>query len=72
MKVWFITGAAKGLGNAIVNEVLAHGECVTAVTRKENDISVSAELMILLIMRAMVLLLILRKPAKRQSKSFMK
>ena len=43
MKVWFITGSAKGLGNAIVNEVLAHGDFVAAVTRKENDISVSAE-----------------------------
>ena len=36
-KVWFITGAAKGIGNAIANEVLKAGGYVVATTRKEND-----------------------------------
>lgn len=36
-KVWFITGAAKGIGNAVANEVLKAGGYVVATTRKEND-----------------------------------
>lgn len=42
-KVWFITGAAKGIGNAVANEVLKAGNCVVATTRKENDFVVPQE-----------------------------
>lgn len=34
-KVWFITGAAKGIGNAVANAVLKAGEYVVATTRKK-------------------------------------
>ena len=36
-KVWFITGAAKGIGYAIAKAALEAGDCVVATTRKEND-----------------------------------
>lgn len=42
-KVWFITGAAKGIGNAVANEVLKAGNCVVATTRKENDFAIPQE-----------------------------
>ena len=41
-KVWFVTGAGKGMGNAIVKEVLKHGDCVVATSRKGNDIEVES------------------------------
>ena len=36
-KVWLITGAGKGIGNAVANEALKAGDYVIATTRKEND-----------------------------------
>lgn len=39
-KVWFITGAGKGIGRAIANEALKAGDFVVATTRKENAFSV--------------------------------
>lgn len=42
-KVWFITGAAKGIGNAVTNAVLKAGEYVVATTRKENDFVIPQE-----------------------------
>ena len=35
-KVWFITGAGKGIGNAIAMAALDAGDCVIATTRKAN------------------------------------
>ncbi len=35
-KVWFITGASKGIGHAIANAALNAGDFVVAATRKEN------------------------------------
>lgn len=35
-KVWFITGAGKGIGRAIANAALKEGDFVVAATRKEN------------------------------------
>lgn len=42
-KVWFITGAAKGIGNAVANAVLKAGGYVVATTRKENDFVIPQE-----------------------------
>lgn len=42
-KVWFITGASKGIGYAIALSALKDGDSVAAVTRKENGFSVSSE-----------------------------
>lgn len=42
-KVWFITGASKGIGYAIALSALKDGDSVVAVTRKENGFSVSSE-----------------------------
>ena len=42
-KVWFVTGAARGMGNAIVNAVLQHGDCVIATSRKGDDIPIPDE-----------------------------
>lgn len=42
-KVWFITGAAKGIGNAVANAVLKAGEYVVATTRKKNDFVIPQE-----------------------------
>ena len=42
-KVWFVTGAARGMGNAIVNAVLQHGDCVVATSRKGDDIRIPDE-----------------------------
>lgn len=39
-KVWFITGAAKGIGYAIAKAALEAGDYVVATTRKENDFAV--------------------------------
>ncbi len=36
-RVWFITGAAKGIGYAIAKAALKSGDYVAAATRKEND-----------------------------------
>lgn len=41
-KVWFITGAAKGIGYAIAKAALEAGDYVVATTRKENDFAVPA------------------------------
>ena len=35
-RVWFITGAGKGIGNAIAMAALDAGDCVIATTRKAN------------------------------------
>ena len=42
-RVWFVTGAGKGMGNAIVTEVLKHGDSVVATSRKGNDILIPEE-----------------------------
>ena len=42
-KVWFITGAGKGMGKSIVDAVLAKGDCVVATTHKENGITIPEE-----------------------------
>lgn len=42
-KVWFVTGASKGIGKAIVLAALKHGDCVVATTRKENGVEVPEE-----------------------------
>ena len=39
-KVWFITGAGKGIGHAIALAALKKGDFVVAATRKENAFSV--------------------------------
>lgn len=41
-KVWFVTGAAKGIGNAVVNAALMHGDCVIAAARTANSMIVPA------------------------------
>lgn len=41
-KVWFITGAGSGMGNATANEVLKAGDCVVATTRKEHGFTIPA------------------------------
>lgn len=41
-KVWFVTGAGKGIGRAIVNAALLHGDCVIAATRTISDLSAPA------------------------------
>ena len=40
-KVWFVTGAGKGMGKSIVNKVLEAGDEVVATSRKGNDIEIS-------------------------------
>lgn len=42
-KVWIITGAAKGMGRAITETALKNGDCVAAITRKDNDLDLSPE-----------------------------
>ncbi len=37
-KVWFVTGAGKGIGKAIVSAALKHGNCVIATTRTASEI----------------------------------
>lgn len=37
-KVWFVTGASKGLGLSLVNKLLQEGYQVTATSRNKNDI----------------------------------
>ena len=39
-KVWFITGAARGMGKSIVKKVLEAGDKVVATSRKGNDIDI--------------------------------
>ena len=34
MKVWFITGANRGLGRAFAEEAVKNGDCVIAAMRK--------------------------------------
>lgn len=41
-KVWLITGAGKGIGKAIANAALRHGDCVIAATRTVSDLSAPA------------------------------
>lgn len=38
-KVWFVTGASKGLGLTLVKKVLSLGYCVAATSRNLNDLS---------------------------------
>jgi NAD(P)-dependent dehydrogenase (short-subunit alcohol dehydrogenase family) len=38
-RVWFITGAATGLGRTLAEEVLARGECVTATARRPSRLA---------------------------------
>lgn len=42
-KVWFITGAGKGMGKAITETALKNGDYVVATTRKENGLDLSNE-----------------------------
>lgn len=42
-KVWFITGAARGMGKAITETALKNGDYVVATTRKENGLNLSNE-----------------------------
>ena len=42
-KVWFVTGAGKGIGKAIVNAILKNGDCVIATARNPEEISVPSE-----------------------------
>lgn len=42
-KVWFITGAGKGIGKAIALAAFKAGDCVVAATRKANGIAVPEE-----------------------------
>lgn len=42
-KVWFITGASRGMGKAITETALKNGDCVIATTRKENGLDLSNE-----------------------------
>jgi len=37
-KVWFVTGASKGLGLSLVNQLLKAGHCVAATSRNVNDL----------------------------------
>jgi len=37
-KVWFVTGASKGLGLSLVNQLLKAGQCVAATSRNVNDL----------------------------------
>ncbi|MDO5411005.1 MAG: SDR family NAD(P)-dependent oxidoreductase [Lachnospiraceae bacterium] len=39
-KVWLITGAGKGMGNAIARAALENGDFVIATTRKEQDFTI--------------------------------
>jgi NAD(P)-dependent dehydrogenase (short-subunit alcohol dehydrogenase family) len=38
-RVWFITGAATGLGRTLAEEVLSRGECVTATARRPSRLA---------------------------------
>lgn len=38
-KVWFVTGASKGLGLALVRELLAQGYCVAATSRNKQELA---------------------------------
>lgn len=42
-KVWFITGARKGMGRAITETALKYGDSVIATTRNENDLDLATE-----------------------------
>jgi NAD(P)-dependent dehydrogenase (short-subunit alcohol dehydrogenase family) len=37
-KVWFVTGASKGLGLALVKQLLRNGNQVAATSRKIDDL----------------------------------
>ena len=39
-KVWFVTGAARGMGYSIVKKALENGDCVVATSRHGNDIAI--------------------------------
>lgn len=43
MSVWFITGAARGLGSALVKQALAIGDEVVAAARRPDEVAVSAD-----------------------------
>jgi len=38
-KVWFITGASKGLGLSLVNQLLQAGQSVAATSRTASELS---------------------------------
>ncbi|MCL7987451.1 SDR family NAD(P)-dependent oxidoreductase [Sphingobacterium sp. lm-10] len=38
-KVWFVTGASKGLGKTLVKELLVQGYCVVATSRSEDSLT---------------------------------
>ncbi len=42
-KVWFITGASRGMGLEITKTALKNGDCVIATTRNENGLDLSNE-----------------------------
>lgn len=42
-KVWFITGASRGMGLEITKTALKNGDCVIATTRSENGLDLSNE-----------------------------
>lgn len=42
-KVWFITGAARGMGKSIADAAVRAGDCVVATTRKAHDFTVPNE-----------------------------
>ncbi len=42
-KVWFITGAGRGMGLEITKTALRKGDCVIATTRNENGLNLSNE-----------------------------
>lgn len=42
-KVWFITGASRGMGLEITKTALKNGDCVIATTRSENGLDISNE-----------------------------
>lgn len=42
-KVWFITGASRGMGLEITKTTLKNGDCVIATTRSENGLDLSNE-----------------------------
>ena len=42
-KVWMVTGSSRGLGRALADEILAHGDKLVATARKPGDLAPLAE-----------------------------
>lgn len=42
-KVWFVTGAGRGIGSAAVNAALKNGDYAVATSRKEGGICIPEE-----------------------------